>query len=258
MQRIPADIDPSRAAEETPQAWLCDFAQGSEEWHRARRLAVGGSTIGAVLGNSRYKTRTQAIRDMIYCPPLQMTTIITRGSVGEAHVREYLQKALGFAGVREIGIAIHKAAPWMRASPDGLYTTPAGELGMLEIKVVSSQGRREAFNAAWDRMIGGEGQAGDPIPDEHWHQIHYTAGVLGAAEIAYCVYVYPSSALLDDSHIDVFLLRPDKELFENTHVPAARAAYLEAKRAADWMHPGTGVHQASGASGTSIVQEPTS
>jgi hypothetical protein len=235
----PADLDPSRIGEETPEAWIYGFPQGGDEWKAARRMAVGGSTVGAVLGLSRYATPAQAVAGMVDSTELRLTPIIIRGTVGEAPIRRWVCDQLGLA-VREVGLAIRKGMPWMRASPDGIYDLPGGGLGVLEIKVVSSRMRRAPFEIAANQALTGQGPIGADLLEEHRQQVHYTAGVLGAQEITYCALIWPDDALgpglpgsgTATGYLCVWRLAPDHGLFRGTQVPAARAARMRAEASA--------------------------
>jgi hypothetical protein len=225
----PDDLDSSDIAEESPEAWMYGFPQGSDKWHAARKNAIGGSAICAILGESKYATKTQAIANILHSQELQLTEIILRGTVGEAPIRDYVNGLLGLQNLREIGIAVHKKAPWMRASPDGVYDLPGGGLGVLEIKVVSSRARREELNLSVDRLLNTGSTAGFRIFDEHRHQMHYTAGVIGATELTYCVLVWPTG---QQGYIIIRQFPADPEIFRDIHVPAALAARSKALTAA--------------------------
>jgi predicted phage-related endonuclease len=223
----PADIDVNDIVEETGEAWLYGFPQGSEKWHSGRKCAIGGSAIYAILGESRYATRTQALANILHSPELQLTEIILRGSVGESLIRDHVKKLLDLRNLREIGIAVHKKAPWMRASPDGIYETENGT-GVLEIKVVSSKARREELNLSVDRYLNTGSSAGFRIFDEHRHQMHYTAGVIGAEEITYCILVWPAG---QEGYMIIRQFPADTEIFKQVYLPTAAEAYQLAKRA---------------------------
>jgi hypothetical protein len=195
---------------ETSDAYIYGFKQGSPEWHKHR--CIGGSVISAAIGASRYMTREEAIAGIIHPRSLDMTTPIIRGLVGEDVVRKYISLKTGVE-FEQVGMAISKKYPWMRASPDGIYTLPDGKLGILEIKIISSQYRSNIAIAAHDK---------DPIFIDHLHQVNYTAGIIGATEITYATLLWT-----DECRILVRRFAPNMNLFERIHVPKAREIYNE-------------------------------
>ena len=220
-------LDMNRVIMETPSAWIFDYVQGSQEWLDARKMAVGGSTVFAILGKSKYSTRYQAISAMISSESLEMTVPIVRGLVGEKYIREYLIDNLGL-NVREVGIAVKKDAPWMRASPDGIYTMANGDIGIIEIKVISSRVRTSPYYNVFVQLGDGNLNVDAVVHDEHWNQVHYTAGVIGAKEITYCVLCWNfegASSGKQPGFIYCSRFVPDSHLFQNIHVPAAKLAY---------------------------------
>ena len=56
---------------------------------------------------------------------------------------------------------------------------------------MSSRLRRTPFDIAAYQLISGKGMIGMDLIEEHRHQVHYTAGVIGANEITYCVLIWP-------------------------------------------------------------------
>ena len=227
----PSDLRLDSLVGETDTAWLYGFEQGGDEWKAARKMAVGGSTVAAVLGLSRYSTKDQAEAGLLGSSELRLTPVIIRGSVGESLIRDWVSAQLGLT-VREIGIAVRKGMPWMRASPDGIYDLPGGGIGILEIKVVSSRLRRTPFDIAAYQLISGKGMIGMDLIEEHRHQVHYTAGVIGANEITYCVLIWPDD-YSGSGRMCVWRFSPDTDLFNNIHVPAARCVYNRACAASD-------------------------
>jgi len=209
---------------QTECALIYGFKQGSQEWLDARKYSVGGSTIAAVMALSQYKTRWQALADMVDSKSLFVHRTIMLGTVGESYLREWLSSKLGIA-IGEIGMAVKRDAPWMRASPDGVYsvTRPDGSegIGIVEIKVASSKARTRALLSSVKNVVA-YGTAPDLMPIEHWHQVNYTAGVIGACEITYAVMVWPTEG---PGAIIVKRFEPDRDLFTQKHVPEAYDAY---------------------------------
>jgi hypothetical protein len=208
------------ASGSTETAYLYDFPQGSDTWHAARQGAIGSTLIYALMGAGRL----DALASMQYAPRVNVSRAMARGLVGEANVRQFLSNYLGVQ-YEEVGIAIHKEYPWMRASPDGIYTLPNGEIGILEIKIISSTVRQEALkNALVETLNGG---CIESIPEEHYQQVTYIAGVLGAKEVTYATLLWPEDGR--QPKIMIWRFEPDETTFEFVHIPVAEEAFEESK-----------------------------
>ncbi len=217
------EIDPKWIAGETKTSTLYNFEQGSDEWVSAR--CIGGSTICEIMGMSLYNTPAQSLMN-VRCPrKLTMNSAIFRGSLGEDVVRKYIADKMGL-NVRSVGMAVHNKYPWMRASPDGLYDLPNGELGIVEIKVFSSPSRCQMASTVTIPICSGKGPVGDSIFAEHFHQVHYTAGVIGAKEIVYVTLLCSPGGIVDtDDRLIVRRFPANVDVFENVHIPMAKVAY---------------------------------
>lgn len=209
----------------TPTCVMYGMPQGGPEWLASRSMSVGGSLISSVLGRSRYKTHRQAVASLVDSPGLPMTDAVALGKAGEGRVRDYVGRMLGIE-IREVGIAVHKQCPWARASPDGIYDVPGGGLGVVEIKVASSWSRRGAVARGIERAVGEKSPLLE-IPEDHRCQIHYTAGILGAKEILYCVLSLPPEKR-SPGKVLVARVPVDTGLFESKMLPAATRAFMEA------------------------------
>jgi predicted phage-related endonuclease len=208
---------------ETEVAYLYDYTQGSEEWQEARKGGVGGTTVGELVVASKYKTKEQAIAGCV-CPSVfhyNRTTL--RGSLGEKYVRAIIAKEYGLT-IREIGLAVRKDYPFMRASPDGIYTLPDGSLGLLEIKVVSSKYRLAECEFAIKQLENME-NATCEIPINYWHQTQYTALILGAKEITFCTLLWAQAG--EETRILVWRYDVKESLFNEVYLPAAKLAFEE-------------------------------
>jgi len=225
MENIPQPLPISERflIGETDLAHLYGFKQGSKEWLESRNMAIGGTRIGALIGQSKYSTPAQAVMGMISEVPLRPTKAIARGTVGEEIIRKELSKQLGIT-IREVGIAVSKEHPWMRASPDGIYSLPNGGLGIVEIKIFSSPARAAPLMDWMQKMRKGESCA-PQIPPEHFHQMQYTAGVIGATEITYCALIWPTYGCGPETGgLIVHRFDADSALYQDVYVPYARAA----------------------------------
>lgn len=212
---------------ETERAWVFGFKQATEPWFKAREMAVGGSSCAAHLGKSKYNTKHDAIAGMICARKIPLTVPMARGNAGEKYLRDHVSKLYGIE-IQEVGMCIKKDAPWMRASPDGIYRLPDGSFGIVEFKVVSSRKNSDRFYSAYVTLTGGRELDDMPILPEHVHQINYTAGILGAVEMIYAVLVWEfDSQNLGKQPPFIYCAkyRPDMAIFEKIYVPAAKEAY---------------------------------
>ena len=215
---------------ETEKAWVFKFLQGSQTWLDARQMAVGGSACAAHLGMSKYTSKNAAVAAMICARKISLTIPMIRGNVGERYLRAHVEKVYGIS-IQEVGMCIKKDAPWMRASPDGIYRLPDGRLGIVEFKVVSSRKNAEIFYDTYVTLHDGKSLETSPILTEHVHQINYTAGVLGAVEVIYAVLVWGFDSLANGKQPPFILCTryvPNEHIFEKLYVPTARLAYEKA------------------------------
>jgi hypothetical protein len=154
-----------------------------------------------------------------------------RGSIGEGDIRDYISLRTGIQ-FRQIGLAVSKKYPWMRASPDGIYRQTNGNLGIIEIKIISSSKRRSnIIEKVIIPTYNMKPLLTEPIIADHYHQTHYTAGVLGATEIIYVALLCSNGSNFDsDDTIIMQKYRFNKELFENVHVPKAWEIFKNIER----------------------------
>ena len=117
---------------------LGDFANGSQEWHDLRNEpgAVGGSDIAAITGLSTWESaitkwakKTGQIPDEV---PLNMSMKL--GTILESPILNLFANENPELEIFETGTWANKEHPWARSNPDGLYKTPDGEWGIIEVK----------------------------------------------------------------------------------------------------------------------------
>lgn len=142
---------------------VCTAPEGSEEWHAARQLGMGGSDIAAALGMNRYT------------PPLKVY-LEKRGELpdlpedaeleGYAELGHDMQDVIanrwaarsGYTWLRPPGMLAHVEADWMRVNLDGDAVDPDGTRGVLEVK-----NRSEYQLAEWE-----DGVPQGPALQAHW------------------------------------------------------------------------------------------
>lgn len=195
--------------------------QGSAEWLMSRRGTIGGTAVSAIVGRSRFKSRHEIISELNYVLPIVKTPALIIGNAGEAAVRKSIESKLGIS-ILEIGQAIHKENSNLRASPDGLYVYDNGKLGIVEIKIAYSKARVQATSYDVQRMLEGEQACASSIPPEHWEQMNYTASIVGADEMLYCVCIWDYKP-----KVHIKRLKPDPGYFAHVQKPCAESAHME-------------------------------
>lgn len=108
--------------------------QRSTEWFTAREGKITGSVAGAILGVSPYMSASSVLEDMIkrhqgYDVKFPENPAMAHGVFHEAYAIADLEMEMDLQ-VRECGLFVHSALPWLAASPDGLV----GDSGVAEIK----------------------------------------------------------------------------------------------------------------------------
>lgn len=109
-----------------------DLIQKSPEWFAARRDRITASSVGAILGNNPYRTRADAMRDMVREHhgaerEFKGNVATEYGTNNEAGaLTEYRIETLH--DVEQVGFIIRE--DWAGCSPDGLV----GDKGGVEIK----------------------------------------------------------------------------------------------------------------------------
>lgn len=117
--------------------YYCD--QKSPEWFEARRGRITGSVSGAILGNNPYKSRKQAMKDMVLDMQGQPSTFTGNEATRHGEEQEPLAREWY---ARKHGVTVEQVGGYRRGdffvSPDGMV----GFQGAIEIKAPFSQGYR--------------------------------------------------------------------------------------------------------------------
>ena len=97
-----------------------------DEWLAARRLGVGGSDIGAIMGLSPYRTPMDVWLDKRGEPqPISNAEAMYWGTVLEDVVATEYAKRTGYKVQRINGMMLHPQRPWMIANIDRAVVNPA-------------------------------------------------------------------------------------------------------------------------------------
>ena len=108
--------------------------QRSEQWFEARKGKITASNVGAILGESKYKTPDDVMREMVrdHFGAEREFTGNAATQWGEDHEAEALSTLEGDTGefVERCGFIEHPKHRWLGASPDGLI----GDDTVVEVK----------------------------------------------------------------------------------------------------------------------------
>ena len=115
---------------------LGNFSEDPEGWHEARATRIGGSEVGAIVGESKYESpyslwakktgrieSTQVDNDFMYWGRALEPVIIDRFAEKNPQLDIY----------RDVGTWVHKDEDWRLANPDAIIAGDRG-YGILEIK----------------------------------------------------------------------------------------------------------------------------
>ncbi len=142
-------------------------AQGTEQWHAARKGRITASVIGKIItGSGKEEVLRDMVREALGHPRAFQGNIATDyGHQHEDEARTEYAFATGNA-VTETGFHAHPEHEWLGASPDGLV----GSRGLVEIKCPFRL--RDAGEVPLDMMALGD-------RDLYWHQMQCQMAVMG-------------------------------------------------------------------------------
>uniref|UniRef100_UPI00356409A8 lambda exonuclease family protein n=1 Tax=Halomonas sp. TaxID=1486246 RepID=UPI00356409A8 len=142
-------------------------AQGTDQWHAARKGRITASVIGKVItGNGEDDVLRDMVRDALGYPRAFTGNVATEyGHANEDIARTEYAMETGRSPV-ETGFHTHPKHDWLGASPDGLV----GDDGLIEIKAPFKL--RDALEVP-DELL----DLGDR--DLYWHQIQCQMAVMG-------------------------------------------------------------------------------
>jgi len=109
--------------------WILQVQQRSQEWQKARYGRCTSSLFSACIGENRYTTPDEALKQIKQEIKVEITPAMQRGIDLEPEARSIYEETTG-RKVYEIGLAVPKWNLNLAASTDGLV----GEDGIIEIK----------------------------------------------------------------------------------------------------------------------------
>jgi putative phage-type endonuclease len=140
-----------------PATWgdalfIGNFANGSPEWHEARKLGFGGSDISTICGVnpwdspfSLWAKKTGKLED-----DFEGNDATEWGTRLEPVIMDkFFDNHPELWIYRSPGTFRHKDREWQIANPDGIYKNEAGEFGIIEIKTA-------AYEDDWKQVVNGK------------------------------------------------------------------------------------------------------
>lgn len=119
--------------------YLGSYGDGSDQWHAVRKMGIGGSEIGTILGLNPWESaytlfhkRTGAIADS-----LEGNWSIRFGKAFEEPILGLYAEEHMSETIMRTGTFAHKTKTWMHANPDAISKTSDG-LKIIEVKTARS------------------------------------------------------------------------------------------------------------------------
>lgn len=99
---------------------LCDFEQGTKEWHEARAGRITGTRLGRVM-SAKKDTRLELIYELIYEKIAPLQDIYQSDTMARGHVIESIVKEL-YKGrdLQSVGFIKRTDNPFIGISPDAI------------------------------------------------------------------------------------------------------------------------------------------
>lgn len=139
-----------------------------EAWLTARRGGIGSSDAGAILGLSPYTSAYKVWANKLGFIPdedLSDNDAVWFGTQAEPMIAERFAQRTGWEVLDPQCMFVLRSAPTLRCSPDRLYVTDQGELGIAELKTADQR-----LSVDWEN---------DLAPPWYQAQIAEQAAVLG-------------------------------------------------------------------------------
>jgi putative phage-type endonuclease len=154
-------------------ATIAGYEQRTERWRRARKWRLTGSNFAAAAGHNPYMSRAALVREMLW-GTFRGNAATEWGQAHEGGARDMyvwaMRKVHPELTVRETGLCVSPAVPFLAVSPDGVgrvwnRATTTWDEYLLEIKC-PFRWRRDAF---YD----------DTVPTYYWDQLQGSMALLG-------------------------------------------------------------------------------
>lgn len=205
---------------------IVNYEQGTPEWLASRVGRITSSNFGAAIGDNKYTSPRALLKQMLW-GEFKGNAATRWGSEHENVARdEYIQivkdqiaaaqqvcsygqddEVLADIGVKECGLVINPARPWMGNSPDGLitltYASGRTEKGLLEIKCPF---RKQFYEP-------------DPVPLYYFAQVQGTMGNMG---LPWCDFV-----VWTPSGVQVTRVPFDQAYWDNKLLPRVTSFYFD-------------------------------
>lgn len=135
-----------------------------DEWLEQRKIGIGGSDAGTVLGVNKYKSNVDLwLEKTGQSEPEDISDkpAVKFGKFAEQHLRELFKQDFPDYKVdyHEFWMYQNDKYPFIYATLDGELTAPDGSKGILEIKTTTIQNKSQ-----WDEWE-------DKIPDSYYAQV---------------------------------------------------------------------------------------
>ena len=160
--------------------------QGSRLWFKARESILTASTIASLIGQSRFKTKTQCIIDKVLGCNFAGNEATHYGRMFEQAAIN-IHSLLTRSNIESLGLVTHSNYKFLGASPDGIITNRKKIGTLIEIKCPLY---REINNT---------------VPDIYWHQMQLQ---LECCDLDYCDFVQCKFSVINR---DEFLLEEEKQ-----------------------------------------------
>lgn len=177
-----------------------------EQWHFRRRLGIGGSEAGTILGLNKYQTAWDlwGIKTGRTTPPdLSGNMAVKMGHKLEQTVAELYAEITGKTVRRSNIHHIHKEKPWLVGNLDRVVV---GEKRGLECKTASSFAAKGKFGKG--NVYTPDGELAilcDEVPDTYLVQVQHYMAVTGLP-------VFDLAVLIDGRDFRVYTIARNEEL----------------------------------------------
>jgi hypothetical protein len=216
-----------------PTCWMSSDRQGTPDWGRKRIGCITASIISKVCGRDGFRRESPEEVAEIICGLSEKSfkpdqkILMQDGIRKEPSVRKWFSQEIIHYPIKEVGIAVWKEDPYMRASLDGetLHIEEGKEPqeAAIEIKIPRKlYDRYRDVAESWTKGLN------NPHPESYIFNSHYdqmTAGsvITGKAGCYYIVADISEKEEEEDQEIFHQYIETDINLWNNILYPAAKA-----------------------------------